>query len=87
MKVKFYLFTHPQLHLVFGFYNVISPSYILSRIKLEAKGYGIKDSIANFINQLSCTLDATNVLEYSSQGKALLLLKSKQNLKPSSWCI
>jgi len=46
MKVKLYLFTHFQWHLVFGYYNVISPSYILSRIELEAKGYGIKNSIA-----------------------------------------
>jgi len=87
MKVKFYSFTHPQCHLVFGFYNVISPSYILSRIELEAKGYGMKNSITNSMNQLSCTLNATNVLEYSSQGRVLLLLVSKQNLKPSSWRI
>jgi hypothetical protein len=39
------------------------------------------------MNQLSCTLDATNLLEYSSQEKAFLLLVSKQNLKHSSWCI
>jgi hypothetical protein len=43
---------------------------------LETKGYGIKNSIANFMNQFSCTL------EYSSHGRALLLLVSKQNLKP-----
>ncbi len=54
---------------------------------MEAKGYGIKNSIVNFMNQFCCTLDATNVLEYSSQGRALLLLVSKQNLKPSSWRI
>jgi len=87
MKVKLYLFTHPQLHLVFGYDNIISPSYILSQIELEAKGYGLKNSIVNFMNQLSCTLDATNVLEYSSQGRVLLLLVSQQNLKPSSWRI
>jgi hypothetical protein len=87
MKVKLYLFTHPQWHLVLGYNKVITPSYILSRIKLEAKGYGIKHSIANIMNQLSCTLDVTNVLEYNSQGRALLLLMSKQNLKPSSWPI
>jgi hypothetical protein len=87
MKVKLYLLIHPQWHLAFGYYNFISPSYILSRIELEAKGYGIKNSIANFMNQLSCTLHITNVLEYSSQGRALLLLVSKQNLKPSSWRI
>jgi hypothetical protein len=79
MKVKLYLFTHPQL--------LISPTYILSQIELEAKGYGLKNSIANFMNQFSCTLDATNVLEYSSQGRALLLLVSKKNLKPSFWRI
>jgi hypothetical protein len=42
MEVKLYLFTHPQWHLVFGKDNVIYPSYILSQIELEAKGYGIK---------------------------------------------
>jgi hypothetical protein len=78
MKVKFFLFTHPQWH---------SPNYILSQIELEAKGYGIKNSIAKFMNRLSYTLDATNVLEYSRQGRVLLLLVSKENLKPSSWCI
>jgi hypothetical protein len=44
--------------------TVIAPSYILSQIELEAKEYGIKISIANLMNQLSCTLDAINVLEY-----------------------
>jgi hypothetical protein len=87
MKVKLYLFTHPQWHLVLGYNKVIAPSYILSQIELEAKGYGIKHSVVNIMNQLSCTLDVTNVLEYSSQGRALLLLVSKQNLKPSSWRI
>jgi len=62
-------------------------SYIPSQIKLEAKGYGIKNSITNLMNQLSCTLDATTILEYTSHGMALLLLVSKQNLKPSSWRI
>jgi hypothetical protein len=57
---------------------------MLSQIQLDAKGYGIKNSITNFMNQLSCTLDATNVLEYSNQGRVLLLLVSKQNLKLSS---
>jgi len=66
-------------------YNkVIASTYILSQIEIEAKGYGIKNSSANFMNQLSCTLDANNVLKYSSQGKVFLLLMSKQNLKPSS---
>jgi hypothetical protein len=37
MKVKFYLFTHPQWHLMLGYYKVISVTYILSRIELEAK--------------------------------------------------
>jgi hypothetical protein len=66
MKVKFYLFTHPQWHLVFGYSKVIAPSYILNQIELKAKRYGIKNSIANIMNQLSCTLEAINVLEYSS---------------------
>jgi hypothetical protein len=87
MKVKFFLFTHPQWHLMFGSYKIISPNYILSIIELEAKGYGIKKSIAKFMNWLTCTLDAINVLEYNRQGGALLLLVSKQNFKPSSWRI
>jgi hypothetical protein len=62
MKVKLYFFTHPQWHLVFGCYKLIAPNYILSQIQLEAKGYGIKNFITNFMNQPSCTLDATNVL-------------------------
>jgi hypothetical protein len=61
MKVKLFLFTHPQWHLMFGHYKVISPNYMLSRIELEAKGYGIKNSIENFMNRLSCKLDAINV--------------------------
>jgi hypothetical protein len=69
---------------VFDYNKVIAPNYTLNQIELEAKGYGIKNSIANFMNQFNCTLDATNVLKYSSQGRALLLLVSKQNLKPSS---
>jgi hypothetical protein len=87
MKVKFFLFTHFQWDLMFGYYKVIFPNYVLSRIELEAKGYGIKNSIANFMNRLSCTLDAINVLEYSRQGRALLLLVSQKHLKPSSWRI
>jgi hypothetical protein len=71
--------------LVFGVHITIVPSYILSQIELEAKGYGLKHSIANFMDQPSCTLDATTVLKYNSQGRTLLLLVSKQNLKPSSW--
>jgi hypothetical protein len=65
MKVKLFLFIHRQWHLILRYYKVISPNYIQSQIELETKGYGIKDSITNFMNQLSCTLDATNVLEYS----------------------
>jgi hypothetical protein len=87
MKVKLFLFTHPQWHLMFGYYKVISPNYILNQIELETKGYGIKDSIVNFMNRFSYTLDATNVLEYSRQGRALLLLVYEQNLKPSFWRI
>jgi hypothetical protein len=67
---------------VFRYYIVIAPNYILSQIELEAKGYGIKNSIANFMNKLSYTSDATNVLKYSSQGKVLLILVSKKNLSP-----
>jgi hypothetical protein len=65
----------------------IAPTYILSQIELEAKGYGLKHSIANLMDQRSCTLNATTVLKYNSQRMALLLLMSKQNLKPSSWRI
>jgi hypothetical protein len=73
--------------LVFGFNMTIAPNYILSQIELEAKGYGLKHSIANLMDQPSYTLDATIVLKYNSQRKVLLLLVSKQNLKPSSWRI
>jgi hypothetical protein len=45
---------------MFSYYKVIAPTYILSQIELEAKGYGIKNSIANLMNQLSCTLDVIN---------------------------
>jgi hypothetical protein len=65
----------------------IAFSYILSQIELETKGYGLKHSIANLMDQPSCTLDTIIVLKYNSQGRALLLLVSKQNLKPSSWRI
>jgi len=65
----------------------IAPTYILSQTELEAKGYGLKHSIANLMDQPSCTLDVTTILKYNSQGTALLLLVSKQNLKPSSWRI
>jgi len=44
----------------------IAPFYILSQIELEAKGYGLKHSIANLMNQPNCTLDATTVLEDTS---------------------
>jgi hypothetical protein len=67
MKVKVLLFTHPQWHLMLASYKVISPNYILSRIELEAKGYGEKNSITNFMNQLSCTLDAINVLSITDK--------------------
>jgi hypothetical protein len=68
--------------LVFGVNITIAPTYILNQIELEAKGYGLKHSIANLMNQPSCTLDATTVLKYNSQGRTLLLLVSKQNLNP-----
>jgi hypothetical protein len=60
---------------------------MLSQIEFKAKGYGLKDSIANLMNQPSCTLHATTVLDYTSQDMALLHLVSKENLKPSSWRI
>jgi hypothetical protein len=62
---------------MFRYNPVIALSYILSQIELEAKEYEIKNSIANLMNQLSCTSDVTNVLEYSSQGRVLLILVSK----------
>jgi hypothetical protein len=71
-------FTHPQWHLVFGYYIAIAPICIWSQIEFEAKEYGIKHSIANLVNQLSCTLNATTVFEYTSQGRALLLLVSNR---------
>jgi hypothetical protein len=72
--VKLFPFTHPKWHLIFGYYIAIAPSYILSQIEFEAKGYGLKDSIANFMNQPTCTSDATTVLNYTSEGRALLFL-------------
>jgi len=43
-------------------YMAIAPNYILCKIQLKAKRYGIKNSITNLMNQLSCTLDVTIVL-------------------------
>jgi hypothetical protein len=60
---------------------------MLSQIEFEAKGYGLKHSIANLMSQPSCTLHAITILDYTSQGRALLHLMSKENLKPSSWRI
>ncbi len=54
---------------------------MLSQIKFEAKGYGLKHSITNLMNQPSCTLHATTVLDYSSQGRALLYLVPKSKLE------
>jgi len=62
--------------------TVVAPSYILSQIELEAKEYGIKNSITNFMNQLSCTSYATNVLEYSNHGRVLLILLSNKTWSP-----
>jgi len=73
--------------LIFDYYIAIAPIYILRQIEFEAKGYGLKHSIGNLMNQPSCTLDATTVLDYISKGRALLLLVCKTNLKPSSWRI
>jgi len=60
---------------------------MLIQIEFEAKGYGLKHPIANLMNQPSYTLHATTVLDYTSQGRALFHLVSKENLKPSSWRI
>jgi hypothetical protein len=73
--------------IIFDYYIAIAPTYILSQIEFEAKGYGLKHSIANLMNQPSCTLDATTILDYTSQGNALLLLVRQTNLKPFSWRI
>jgi hypothetical protein len=43
-------------------YIAIPPIYLVCKIGLEAKQYGIKNFIANLMNQLSCTLDATTVV-------------------------
>jgi hypothetical protein len=75
---------HPQWHFVFGFPIAIAPIYISSQIELGAKVYRLKHSIANLMNQPNYTLNATTVLAHTSQGRALLFLVSKQNLKPSS---
>jgi len=60
---------------------------MLSQIEFEAKVHGLKHSITNLMNQPSCTLHTTIVLDYTNQGRALLHLVSKENLKPSSWRI
>ncbi len=72
---------------MFGYYKNIASNYILNQLELEAKGYGIKKFITNFMNQLSYTLDAIKLLEYINQGRGLLLLVTQQNLKLSSWHI
>jgi hypothetical protein len=82
MDIKFFSFINPRKHLVFDYYIVIAPSHILSEIELEAKGYGLKHSIANLMNQPSCTLDETTVLDYTNQGRALLLLVFNKTLRP-----
>ncbi len=73
--------------ITFCYYIAIAPTYILSQIEFKAKGYGLKHSFANLMNQPSCTLDATTVLDYTNQGNALLPLVCKTNLKPSFWRI
>jgi hypothetical protein len=35
---------------MFGYCKINVPNYILNQIELEAKEYGIKNSIANFMN-------------------------------------
>jgi hypothetical protein len=64
--VKFFSLIHHQKHLVFDYSAGIAPYYILSQIELEIKGYGLKHSIANLMNQPSCTLNATTVLNYTN---------------------
>jgi hypothetical protein len=54
---------------------------MLSQIEFEAKGYGLKHSSANLMNQPSCTLHATTILDYNSQGRALLHLVSEKTLE------
>jgi hypothetical protein len=51
MKVKLYLFIHPQWHLVLGYNKIIAPTYILSQIELEAKGYGVTQKKKGAIHQ------------------------------------
>jgi hypothetical protein len=52
--------------IIFGYYIAIVPSYILNQVEFKTKGYGLKHSIANLMNQPSCALDATPVLDYTS---------------------
>jgi hypothetical protein len=52
-------------YLFLKYYLTIAPSYILSQIEFEAKAYGLKHSIANLMNQPSCTLHATTVLDFT----------------------
>jgi hypothetical protein len=66
---------------VFCYCKGYAPSYILKQIELEAQGYGIKNSIANFMNQLSYTLDASNVLEYNNQGKVFFAIGVQTKLE------
>jgi hypothetical protein len=73
--------------IIFCYYIAIALSDILNQIEFEAKGYGLKHSIANLMNQPSCTLNANTVIDYTSQGSILLLLVCKTNLKTSSWRI
>ncbi len=48
--------------MIFDFNVTIAPAYILNKIELEGKRYGLKHSIANLMDQPSCTLDAITVL-------------------------
>jgi len=47
------------------YYLAIAPNFILSQIELEGKRYGIKNPIANLMHQLSYTLYASTILEYT----------------------
>ncbi len=52
--------------MVFDFFITIAPRYTLSQIELGAKGYGLKHFIANLMNQLNYTFDATIILEQTN---------------------
>jgi hypothetical protein len=67
--------------IIFGYYIAIAPTYILSQIEFETKRYRLKRSITNLMNQPSCTLDATTVLDYTSQGESSVGFGMQNKLK------